>query len=91
MANHLKPAFIAVALLASASAVAADVESGKAKVTQLCAECHRAKDWSGETNVALEALITDVVAGKVKHASRKLQLTPTDIADIAAYWTSGRK
>jgi hypothetical protein len=30
-------------------------------------------------------LIGDIVAGKVKH-KRPLQLTPTEVADIAAYW-----
>lgn len=82
---------VVTTLLSTAPIFAADLDVGKAKVTQLCAECHRPKDWSGETTVALEALIKDVVAGKVNHASRKIQLTPSEIADIAAYWTSGRK
>jgi hypothetical protein len=38
----------------------------------------------------LESLIKDIVAGKVKHSQRKLQLTPQEITDIAAYWTNGR-
>jgi mono/diheme cytochrome c family protein len=71
-------------------ACAADVEAGKAKVAQNCAECHRTRDWSGETTAALESLIKDIVAGKVKHSQRKLQLTPQEITDIAAYWTNGR-
>jgi len=73
------------------NAYAADAEAGKAKVTQLCAECHRPKDWNGETTAALESLIKDIVAGKINHSQRKLQLAPQEIADIAAYWTSGRK
>jgi mono/diheme cytochrome c family protein len=81
-----------VLLFSSTNAIfAADVEQGKAKVAQLCADCHRPKDWSGETTAALESLIKDIVAGKVKHPQRKLNLTQQDIADIAAYWTSGRK
>jgi mono/diheme cytochrome c family protein len=83
---------LALSLLALTSSVgAADIEAGKVRVTQQCAECHRPKDWSGETTAALESLIKDIVAGKVKHSQRKLQLTPQEIADIAAYWTSGRK
>lgn len=88
---------IAAALLcvggasAASTAYAADVAAGQAKVAQLCAECHRPRDWSGETTAALESLIADIVAGKVKHSRRKLELTPQEIADIAAYWTSGRK
>lgn len=80
-----------LALLALGNlACAADVEAGKAKVAQNCAECHRTRDWSGETTAALESLIKDIVAGKVKHSQRKLQLTPQEITDIAAYWTNGR-
>lgn len=76
---------------ASGFASAADVAAGQAKVAQLCAECHRPRDWSGETTAALQSLIADIVAGRVNHSQRKLQLTPREIADIAAYWTSGRK
>jgi mono/diheme cytochrome c family protein len=82
---------VAAAVLSTNVVHAADVEQGKAKVAQFCAECHRPKDWSGETTVALESLIKDIVAGKVKHPQRNLSLTPQEIADIAAYWTSGRK
>ena len=70
---------------------AADVAAGKARVESQCAECHKPSDWSGESNAALESLIKDIVAGKVKHAKRRLQLSPQDISDIAAYWTGGRK
>ncbi len=73
------------------NASAADVEAGKAKVAQLCSECHRAADWSGETEPALQSLIKDIVAGKVPHGKRTLKLSDQDIADISAYWTSGRK
>jgi mono/diheme cytochrome c family protein len=83
---------VAISLLGLSQVVqAADIEAGSAKVTQQCAECHRPKDWSGETTAALESLIKDIVAGKINHSQRKLQLTPKEIADIAAYWTSGRK
>ena len=86
-----KSAAVLALLAFSCIAEAADVDAGKAKVTQLCAECHRPKDWTGETTAALESLIKDIVAGKVNHSQRKLQLTPQEIADIAAYWTNGRK
>lgn len=78
-------------LLSTNTIYAADVEAGKAKVAQQCAECHRPKDWNGETTAALESLIRDAVAGKVNHSQRKLTLTSQEIADIAAYWTSGRR
>jgi mono/diheme cytochrome c family protein len=78
-------------LLLTSITNAADIERGKQKVTQLCAECHRPRDWNGETTAALESLIKDVVAGKVNHSQRKLTLTSQEIGDIAAYWTSGRR
>jgi mono/diheme cytochrome c family protein len=91
-ANRSLYALVTIAMLTVPYYVrGADIASGKAKVTQLCVECHRQKDWNGETTAALESLINDVVAGKIKHPQRKLQLTQQDVADIAAYWTSGRK
>jgi mono/diheme cytochrome c family protein len=77
--------------LATVPVHAGDVAAGKLKVEQACAECHRPRDWNGETTAALESLIKDIVAGKINHSKRSLQLTPQEIADIAAYWTSGRK
>jgi mono/diheme cytochrome c family protein len=75
----------------SASAQAGDVDAGKAKVAQQCAECHRPADWDGETTAQLQSLLRDIAAGRLTHRKRPLQLTEQDIADIAAYWTSGRK
>jgi hypothetical protein len=49
------------------------------------AQCHGATDWEGEDAPSLEELIRDIVAGKVKHKG-KLELSPDEIADIAAYW-----
>jgi mono/diheme cytochrome c family protein len=79
------------ALMPFSLGFAADVAAGKAKVTQQCAECHRPADWDGETTAALESLLRDVVSGKVPHRKRPIQLTDQEIADVAAYWTSGRK
>lgn len=72
------------------TAFAADAAAGKIKVEQACAECHRPSDWSAESAAALEALMKDIVVGKIKHTKRALQLTPQEIENIAAYWTSGR-
>lgn len=66
-------------------ALAADVQAGKAAAQSKCIECHEADDWEGESAASLESLIRDIVAGSVKH-KRPLQLSPTEIADIAAYW-----
>jgi len=82
---------ISLLLIAAATAHAGDAAAGKAKVAQQCAECHRPSDWDGETTAQLEALLRDIASGKVAHRKRQLQLSEQDIADIAAYWTSGRK
>lgn len=91
MVRHIFRALTIAATSCTLCAAAADVEAGKAKVAQLCAECHRPADWNGETQPALQSLIKDIVAGKVPHTKRTLKLNDQEIADIAAYWTSGRK
>jgi len=83
-------AVFALALLCS-PASPADIEAGKAKVALQCAECHRVGDWNGETQAALQSLIKDIVIGKVPHRKKAFKLTDQEIADVAAYWTSGRK
>jgi len=83
---------IALALLATfaPAAQAADVGAGRTAANAKCVECHEADDWEGESAASLESLIRDIVTGKVKH-KRKLELTPAEIANIAAYWGAGKK
>lgn len=71
------------------SSSAADAVAGKV-AAQKCVACHEADDWEGESAASLEALIGDIVAGKVKHKN-KLELSATEIADVAAYWGQGGK
>lgn len=71
--------------IVAASADAADVQAGKSAAQSKCSQCHDADDWEGEDAASLESLIRDIVAGKVKHKG-KLELSPAEIADIAAYW-----
>lgn len=71
------------------SSNAADAAAGKV-AAQKCVACHEADDWEGENAASLEALIKDIVAGKVKHKN-KLELSAAEIADIAAYWGRGGK
>jgi mono/diheme cytochrome c family protein len=91
MCKKSRLAILAAAVLTSISATAADATAGKAKVDQACAECHRRSDFSGESPSQLEALLKDIVSGKVKHSKRPLQLTSQEITDIAAYWAGTRK
>ena len=72
-------------------ASAADAQAGKRVADAQCAKCHQPKDWAGETSSSLESLLRDVASGKIKHNKAKVQLTPIDIADVAAYWLSGGK
>src|SRR5262245_17872104 len=70
--------------------VAADTAAGRAAAQGKCAQCHDADDWEGEGAASLASLIRDIVAGKVKHKV-KIELSPTEIDDIAAWWGSGGK
>ena len=79
-----------VLLAIGAQAGAADVQAGKAIADARCIQCHDADDWSGEDAAALESLIADIVAGKVKH-KQKLVLSPAEIANIAAYWAESSR
>ncbi|HMN43601.1 MAG TPA: hypothetical protein PKE27_03475 [Povalibacter sp.] len=81
---------MAASMLWLGTAAGADVAAGKAAANAKCVQCHEADDWEGESAASLESLIRDIVAGKVKHKN-KLELTPAEIADIAAYWGSGGK
>jgi mono/diheme cytochrome c family protein len=76
------------ALAHTGPSFAADAEAGRSVAEAKCAQCHAANDWDGEDAPSLEDLIRDIVAGKVKHRG-KLELSPQEIADIAAYWGSG--
>ena len=79
------------ALLGASGAVqAADAQAGRSVAQSKCSQCHDADDWEGEDAASLESLIRDIVAGKVKHKG-KLELTPAEISNIAAYWAAGRK
>jgi len=82
---------LALSLLGScAAASAADIAAGRIAAQAKCIECHEADDWEGESAASLESIIRDIVAGKVKH-KRKLDLTPAEVANIAAYWGAGKK
>ena len=81
---------VAVLFCASGAAHAADALAGRSTAQSKCAQCHDADDWEGEDAASLESLIRDIVAGKVKHKN-KLELTPAEISNIAAYWGAGKK
>lgn len=68
---------------------AADISAGK-RAAQQCVECHNARDWTGESQPSLQGIIRDIVDEKVKHKV-KIQLSDTDIANIAAYWAAASR
>jgi len=84
---HVLPVVLTIACT-SGFARAADLQAGRSAAQSKCAECHAADDWEGEDAASLESLMRDIVAGKVKH-KRKLELTPAEMANIAAYWARG--
>jgi cytochrome c553 len=91
MSRQLQAVLTVAALFCASRAVhAADLQAGRSSAQSKCAQCHDADDWEGEGAASLESLIRDIVAGKVKHKN-KLELTPTEISNIAAYWGAGKK
>jgi cytochrome c2 len=89
MLNRCSAIAVIVALSVSFSAQAADSQAGRA-ASQKCVQCHEADDWEGEDAASLQSLINDIIAGKVKHKTR-IELTPAEVANIAAFWGSGGK
>ena len=97
MKKHLA---LSVALLAAPASIAADIEAGKAKVGAVCAACHGATGISvSETipNLAaqragyLEAQLRVLKDGTRKNPIMNAiasQLSPEDIANVAAYFAS---
>ena len=79
-----------IALGCSITVCAADVAAGRAAAQAKCVQCHEADDWDGESAASLESIMRDIAAGKVKHKT-KLDLTPAEMANIAAYWAEGKK
>jgi mono/diheme cytochrome c family protein len=79
-----------IGLGATSAARAADMQAGKSVAQAKCSQCHDADDWEGEDASSLEALIRDIVAGKVKHKG-KLELTSAEMTNIAAYWADASK
>lgn len=90
MVTILRAAAAGSLLAIGAHANAADVQAGKSIADARCIHCHEADDWSGEDAAALESLMADIVAGKVKHKV-KLTLSQAEIADIAAYWAASSR
>ena len=90
MSKVLSTVLVVLAGLAGSAAYGADLQAGKGTAQSKCAQCHDADDWEGEDAASLESLIRDIVAGKVKHKG-KLELTPAEISNIAAYWGAGKK
>lgn len=74
--------FVAILTLAvSCDASAADPDEVFANV---CADCHEASDFSGEPVKEIEASLTAIVKGTVKH-KQKLPLTPAEITEMAEF------
>ena len=76
-------------LVGVGSAAHADAAAGKATFSAVCSECHEVADFEGEDRAALQGTIKQIVAGTQKH-KKALQLTDTQIADVAAYMAGGK-
>lgn len=80
---------VAAIIVGYGPASQADTAAGKATFTQVCAECHEVADFEGEDTAALQATITKIANGGMKH-KKAFKLTDAQIADVAAYMTSGK-
>jgi mono/diheme cytochrome c family protein len=80
----------AAGLASYGSTAYADAAAGKATFTGTCAECHEAGDFEGEDAAELSGTIKKIVSGEMKH-KKALKLTDAQIADVAAYLSSGGK
>jgi len=84
---------IAVATLGMSGwsfSASADAAAGKATFEKSCSECHEVADFAGEDAKGLTDSIKKIVAGQQKHKS-KLTLSDAEIANVAAYMSSGGK
>ena len=75
---------LAVSVLASGSAVAADLENGELKA-QGCLDCHAADAFAGLEADALAADITAILAGEKRHMPISEPLSEQDVVDLAAF------
>lgn len=79
----------ASAVAFSGAALAGDAAAGEKKA-DLCLNCHEpAEDFAGQKAADIEKKIKAVVGGQTKH-QKKLALSDADIADIAAFFASGK-
>ncbi|MGH2500803.1 MAG: c-type cytochrome [Candidatus Limnocylindria bacterium] len=92
--NILTTASVALAIAAIVSlgsvSARADVAAGKARFNAACGECHDSADFENENPQALAATLRRIVSGELKH-KKPLQLSDQEIADIAAYMSTGGK
>ena len=80
----------ALAVLALVPVARADVAAGKARFNAVCGECHDSADFENENPQALATTLRRIVSGELKH-KKSLQLSDQEIADIAAYMSTGGK
>ena len=68
----------------------ADIASGKHRFDATCGECHDSADFEGEDTQVLSDTLRRIVSGQLKH-KKALQLSEQEIADVAAYMSTGGK
>ena len=77
------------ALAFSGAALAGDAAAG-AKKADACLDCHEpAADFAGQKADAIAASIKTALAANSQHKP-KLTLTDADVADIAAFFATGK-
>jgi Cytochrome c553 len=86
----LAVSFATLGLAGFSGIASADAAAGKAKFAAVCAECHEAADFEGQSAAKLTEQIKGIVAGTTKH-KKALKLSDAEIADLAAFMSGGGK
>lgn len=103
MNKLLLPAALAVATLLAAPGWAADAAAGKARAEESCVDCHGDDGKGDDENPAIAGMTVEKFTKAIqefqngtraKHAKmvkEAKKLSPTEIADLAAYYSTLKK
>ncbi|MEI8299139.1 MAG: c-type cytochrome [Pseudomonadota bacterium] len=80
---------IALGMLISATALAADAVAGKKIYDSSCADCHELKDHAGKPAAELTKSLKSIVARQKKH-KKQLRLDDEQIANVAEYLATAK-
>lgn len=80
---------VVAGIATSTAAPVADGAAGRKLFERHCAVCHQPGSYADKSAAELESELKGMVAGTISHP-KKLTLSATDIADVAAYISSAK-